>query len=75
VCVPSIPSIYLFLFLLTEHYCSKNIAADPARYGKINHKYAATTGISNLRYHLENHHSEEYVECCADNNWTMMLPR
>ena len=53
----------------------KKIVTDPARYGKINHKYSATSSISNLCYHIENHHCDEYVRICSDNDWPMMLPK
>jgi hypothetical protein len=60
---------------LTHYHFRKNIVTDPARYGKINHKYSAALSISNLHYHIENHHCDEYVRICSDNNWPMMLPK
>jgi hypothetical protein len=75
-CVRTFYSFSLFASqLLINLYSSKNIAADFAKYGKINHKYAPSSGISNLRLHIESHHADEYVRLCVDNNWTMMLPK
>jgi hypothetical protein len=63
------------LLPLTWEIYSKNIAADPQKYGKVNHKYAASTSISSLRYHIENHHADEYVKVCEDKKWPMMLAK
>jgi hypothetical protein len=40
-----------------------------------NHTYAASTANNNLRFHMENHHEDEYVRVCEKNGWTMQLPR
>jgi hypothetical protein len=73
VCVPS--ASYLSLLLLMSYNYSKNIAANFQKYGKINHKYAPATGISNLRYHIECHHADEYIKICEEKNWPMMLAK
>ena len=40
-----------------------------------NHTYAASTANANLRFHMENHHEDEYVQECAKNNWPMQLAK
>jgi hypothetical protein len=60
------------------HSCynhSKNIAADFQKYGKISHTYKPTTGISNLRRHLESRHADEYTKICEENEWPIMLAK
>lgn len=39
-----------------------------------NYQYAAGTGITNLRYHLEKHHKDEYLRACQVNGWPNLLP-
>lgn len=68
-------SVISFIFDCSLAYLSENIAKNPAKYGKINYEYAVTTGLSNLRYHLECHHEDEYVKICEENNWKMMLAK
>ncbi|TFK60406.1 hypothetical protein BDN72DRAFT_904995 [Pluteus cervinus] len=36
--------------------------------------YGPTTGITNLRMHIQKYHKEEYLETCAKNNWNSLLP-
>jgi hypothetical protein len=68
-------SWYPWVTQAIHYYCSKNIATDPTKYGKVNYKYSTGSSITNLHYHIENHHSDEYVKICTQNNWPMMLTK
>ena len=42
---------------------------------EINWSFAPSTGNSSLRSHLESVHKMEYLQLCAANGWTIMLPK
>ena len=72
-CVPS--TLCFTLLSLKCYKYGKNIAADFEKYGKINYKYPPAIGISNLRHHIECHHTNECKKICEEKKWPMMLAK